>query len=99
MIRFALVLSLFASPALAQTVFTSSSAAQAHCPGDTIVWLNTVRHIYRLPGEKGYGRSKDSAYACEKEAAAAGAKQKKEKPPANAATPPANAATPPEASE
>jgi hypothetical protein len=80
MIRIVLVFTLLASPALAQSVFSSSAAAQASCPGDTVVWLNTVRHIYRLPGQKGYGRSKSSAYACQKAADAAGDKVKKDKP-------------------
>lgn len=86
MIRIAFVLTLLAFPALAQSVFSSSTAAQAHCPGDTVVWLNTVRHIYRLPGQKGYGRSKSSAYACQKEAVAAGDKVKKDKPAPVSAT-------------
>lgn len=80
MIRFALALSLFASPAFAQALFSSSAAAQAHCPEDTVVWLNTAKHFYRLPGQKGYGRAKSSSYACQKEADAAGDREKKFKP-------------------
>ncbi len=89
MLRFVLAFSLLAFPALAQTIFTSGSSAQAqaHCPDDTVVWLNTTRHIYRLPTQKGYGRSKDSSYACRKEADAAGNRVKKDKPPAKPAAP------------
>jgi len=83
MIRLVLAFSLFMAPAFAQSVFTTLPAAQAHCPEDTVVWLNTTRHIYRLPDQKGYGRSKHSFYACKAEADAAGDKPKKVKPAQN----------------
>lgn len=84
MIRLALTFSLLAAPALAQSLFTTLPAAQAHCPQDTVVWLNATRHIYRLPDQKGYGRAKHSFYACKGEADAAGDKAKKVKPAQNA---------------
>lgn len=88
MIRIALAFSLLAWPAFAQSVFTSLPAAQAHCPQDTVVWLNATRHIYRLPDQKGYGRGKHGMYACQKEANAAGDRAKKVKNPANAGAEP-----------
>jgi hypothetical protein len=53
-------------------VFDTESAAQAHCPKDTVVWLNIPSGIYHYKGERWYGRTKHGAYACEKEAIKAG---------------------------
>lgn len=35
-------------------LFASESAAQAHCPRDVVVWLNTASGIYHLKGERWY---------------------------------------------
>jgi hypothetical protein len=53
------------------TLFATEDAAQKHCPHDTVVWLNTSSGIYRLKGERWYGRTKHGAYVCQKEADAA----------------------------
>jgi hypothetical protein len=53
-------------------LFDSEDAAQAHCPRDTVVWLNIPSGIYHYKGERWYGRTKHGAYTCEKEAIAAG---------------------------
>lgn len=53
-------------------LFASEDAAQAHCPRDVVVWLNVPSGIYHYKGERWYGRTKHGAYACEKEAIAAG---------------------------
>jgi len=53
-------------------VFSTESAAQAHCPRDVVVWLNIPSGIYHYKGERWYGRTKHGAYACEKEAIAVG---------------------------
>ena len=53
-------------------VFSTESAAQAHCPKDVVVWLNILSGIYHYKAERWYGRTKHGAYACEKEAIAAG---------------------------
>jgi len=58
--------------AQALTLFDSESAAQAHCPHDIVVWLNTRSGIYHYKGERWYGNTKHGAYVCEKEAIAAG---------------------------
>jgi hypothetical protein len=80
-----LAFSLFASPALATshsptptassgdlTLFASESAAQKHCPKDTVVWLNTASGIYHEKGMRWYGNTKHGAYVCQAEADAAG---------------------------
>jgi hypothetical protein len=53
-------------------MFDSESAAQAHCPSDTVVWLNTKTGIWHEKGMRWYGRTRQGAYVCRKEAAAAG---------------------------
>ena len=53
-------------------LFSSEAAAQAHCPRDTVVWLNTNTGIYHEKGMRWYGRTKHGAYVCRKEADAAG---------------------------
>ena len=53
-------------------MFDTEAAAQAHCPSDTVVWLNTRSGIYHEKGMRWYGRTKHGAYVCKKEADAAG---------------------------
>jgi len=53
-------------------LFDTDTAAQAHCPRDTVVWLNTKSGIYHLKGERWYGRTKHGAFVCKTEADAAG---------------------------
>jgi hypothetical protein len=59
-------------PAAAQTLYVSPDAAQAHCPSDTVVWLNTRTDVYHYQGERWYGNTKEGAYVCEREAEVAG---------------------------
>ena len=40
--------------------------------GSAVVWLDIVSGTYYYEGERRYGRTKRGAYACEKEALAAG---------------------------
>jgi hypothetical protein len=52
--------------------FTTESEAKARCPTDTVVWLNTKSRVYHYPGTRSYGATKQGAYICEADAAAAG---------------------------
>lgn len=52
--------------------FDTESAAQAHCPSDTVVWLNTKSHVYHEKGMVYYGHTKQGAYVCKQEADSAG---------------------------
>ena len=52
--------------------YDTESAAQAHCPSDTVVWLNTNSGIYHEKGMRWYGRTKHGAFVCRKEADADG---------------------------
>jgi hypothetical protein len=49
-------------------LFPSEEEAQQHCPDDSVVWLNTNSGIYHLRGERWYGKTKEGAYVCKKEA-------------------------------
>ena len=48
--------------------FRSEQLAQQHCPGDTVVWVNISSGIYHMPGTRFYGRTKNGAFVCQKEA-------------------------------
>ena len=52
--------------------FPTEAAAKAHCPTDTVVWLNTKSHKYHFEGHRAYGKTKQGAYICEADAKAAG---------------------------
>jgi hypothetical protein len=54
--------------------FPTAAQAQAHCPHDTVVWLNLPTMIWHYKGERWYGRTKHGEFACEKEAKAGGAR-------------------------
>lgn len=66
--------SAYALPVTAVAQFPTAASAQAHCPKDTVVWLNLPTMIWHYKGQRWYGRTKQGTYACEKEAAAAGAR-------------------------
>ncbi len=51
--------------------FASEAEAKAHCPGDTVVWVNTKSHKYHFAGNRSYGTTKKGAYMCEADAKAA----------------------------
>jgi hypothetical protein len=48
--------------------FKTEPAAQRHCPGDTVVWLNTYSGIWHYKGAKYWMNTKYGAFACEQEA-------------------------------
>lgn len=52
--------------------FDTENAAQAHCPKDEVVWLNTNSGIYHEKGMRWYGNTRHGAYVCRTEADAAG---------------------------
>jgi hypothetical protein len=52
--------------------FPSVAAAQAHCPGDTIVWSNGVNLTYHVVNSGASGTASHGFYACKMEADSAG---------------------------
>jgi hypothetical protein len=74
----ALALSLaLAVPAFALETFNDEVTAQQHCPKDIVVWLNLPTMIWHYKGQRWYAGTKHGAFACEKEAGAAGARATK----------------------
>jgi hypothetical protein len=59
--------------------FTTQDAAQAHCPQDTVVWLDSDSGIYYLQGDAAFGKANPGAYVCQKDADGAGFSQVREK--------------------
>ena len=57
--------------------FATEGAAKAHCPSDTVVYVNLKSKIYHFAGHKDYGNLKDGTYMCEKDTAGAGARAAK----------------------
>ena len=55
-----------------QALYASASEAAKQCPSDIVVWVNTPTRIYHYPGTRWYGRTKQGAFVCEKEAKKAG---------------------------
>ena len=52
--------------------YADEASAKAHCPADTVVWVNTSSKAIHMAGDKYYGKTKKGAYMCEKNAIAAG---------------------------
>jgi hypothetical protein len=70
-----LVVSLaLAVPAFGLETFSDEAKAQQHCPKDVVVWLNLPTMIWHYKGQRWYANTIHGAFACEKEAGAAGAR-------------------------
>jgi hypothetical protein len=62
---------------LAGEEFTTEAMAKAHCPTDSVVWVNNTSHVSHASTSKYFGKTKHGSYACSKAAAAAGYKASK----------------------
>jgi hypothetical protein len=62
------------APKATAPMTASESQAQASCPGDTVVWINTKSHIYHFKGTHDYGHTKAGTYACEGAAKSSGSR-------------------------
>lgn len=60
------------APASSANQFASESLAQAHCAGDSVVWVNLRSKAVHLKSTKFYGHTKSGAYMCQRDAAAGG---------------------------
>jgi hypothetical protein len=63
-----------AMPAFGLETFSNEAQAKQHCPADTVIWLNLPTMIWHYKGQRWYARTRHGAFACEKEAAASGAR-------------------------
>lgn len=49
--------------------FSTEPAAKAHCPADTLVWVNLGgSKAFHTAGDRFYGKTRHGAYMCQKEA-------------------------------
>jgi hypothetical protein len=53
-------------------LFRMLQLARQRCPLDVTVWVDPRSRVYLLPGQKGYALGSNAAYACKREADAAG---------------------------
>jgi hypothetical protein len=58
--------------AIPLTPFRYEVQAQAHCPADTVVWLNFRKRTYYSKGQQRYARGLDGSFVCRSEARASG---------------------------
>lgn len=72
-------------PASSANQFASEPLAQAHCAGDSVVWVNLRSKAYHLKGTKFFGNTKSGAYMCEKDATSGGMHAAQSKKPTGAA--------------
>ena len=47
--------------------FREEASAQAHCPGDSVVWVNGRSGAVHAKGDRYYGKTRTGAYACQGE--------------------------------
>jgi len=52
--------------------YATEAQAKSRCPRDTVVWVNLDSKIYHYSTSRNYGHTKDGAYMCERDTAAAG---------------------------
>ena len=61
-----------AAAATGAGAYTTDAQAKAHCPSDTVVWVNTSSGVYHFAGTHNYGTTKRGTYMCEGDAKSAG---------------------------
>ena len=66
-----------ATPPAGANEFAGEALAKARCPADTVVWANLKSKIYHFSGNKDYGKTKEGAYMCEKDALGQGVRAAK----------------------
>ena len=55
-----------------QTHFDDPNAAQAKCPNDVVVWVNTRSGVFHMPGTRWFGMTEYGTYECESDAVSEG---------------------------
>ncbi len=61
--------------------FKTEDEAKSHCPNDQIVWATAGHKVYRLAGDKYYGKTKHGSFMCLADATAAHLRAAKVKKP------------------
>ena len=60
------------SAATGANQYTTEAQAKARCGSGTVVWANLSSKIYHFSGHKDYGKTKNGAYMCERDATSEG---------------------------
>jgi hypothetical protein len=61
-----------AANAIPLSLYRYEAQAQAHCPADTVVWLDLRKGVYYLKRHKRYGLGVAGLFVCRKEASSSG---------------------------
>jgi hypothetical protein len=56
---------------------STEAVAKMSCGSDTVVWVNSESHVYHFKNNRSYGKTKQGAYMCERDARAAGSQAAK----------------------
>ena len=64
-----------ATPAKGQ--YATEAEAKSSCSSDAVVWVNMRSKVYHTSASNAYGKTKQGAYMCEKEATTAGFRARK----------------------
>ena len=56
---------------------STEAVAKMSCGSDNVVWINSESHVYHFKNNRSYGKTKQGAYMCERDARAAGAQAAK----------------------
>lgn len=67
-----LPLAAIAAAAADDTRFPTRAAAEEHCPGQVVVWVDLETRIFYYRGQDRYGATKSGAYLCERDVKGAG---------------------------
>lgn len=60
------------APAADTGQYPTRAAAEEHCPGEVVVWVDLDTRIYYYRGQDRYGATKAGAYLCQRDVKAAG---------------------------
>jgi hypothetical protein len=60
------------SASTAANEYQTEAQAKGRCSAGTVVWVNTKSGVYHFAGTHNYGTTKEGAYMCETDTAAAG---------------------------
>ncbi|HLZ65351.1 MAG TPA: hypothetical protein VKQ29_03915 [Aliidongia sp.] len=52
--------------------YPTRAAAEEHCPGEVVVWVDLQTRIYYYRGQDRYGSTKTGAYLCQRDIKGAG---------------------------
>ncbi|GGF26368.1 hypothetical protein GCM10011611_35530 [Aliidongia dinghuensis] len=64
-----------APPPSDNSQYPTRAAAEDHCPGEVIVWVDLDARVYYFRGQDRYGSTKRGAYMCQRDVKSGGYRQ------------------------